>query len=181
MVQRSFQLEPCSASMHCQLLLSFSTGLAESDAGESKNKPHLHTNLGLSAVIWTADCDATDVPAFVMTLPLMATLPCAIQDWMTLRLCSGYCSRHTSSSLLFFGACKPWMEQMVVQTSMSVHTSFRRARSLDMYTVCSLNPSSEWQGSSDTIRTLGAAGSASRSSSCSMTPKTLDAPVSAET
>lgn len=40
----------------------------------------------------------------MMILPLMATFPCEIHDWITFRLCSGYCSRQASSSRLFF-AC----------------------------------------------------------------------------
>ena len=70
----------------------------------TKTEHHLHTNFGASAVMSTVEVEATGVPALVITLPLMATLPCAIQDWMTLRLCSGYCSKQTSSSLLFLGA-----------------------------------------------------------------------------
>ena len=62
---------------------------------------YLQTYLGISAVIWICAPAAMGEPAFVMTLPPIATFPCAIQDWMTFLLCSGYCSRHASSSRLF--------------------------------------------------------------------------------
>ena len=78
-------------------------------------EPHLHTNFGTTALIWTAAPGCTGVPAFVTTRPSTWTLPWTIHDWMTFRASAGRSSRHTSSSrrrlpLLTAGAaaCKPF-------------------------------------------------------------------------
>mmetsp|Transcript_34018 Transcript_34018/g.85635 ORF Transcript_34018/g.85635 Transcript_34018/m.85635 type:complete len:299 (+) Transcript_34018:239-1135(+) len=73
------------------------TSISNSVSAFSSLRPPRHTNLGLSAIMAILTEDLTRVPALVMGCPSTSTLPCAIQDCTTVRLCSGWRSMVSSS------------------------------------------------------------------------------------
>ena len=71
--------------------------MSNSSRALSSFKPPRHTNLGCSAMMSTLTVGLTLVPALVIGWPSTSTFPWAIQDWTTVRLCSGWRSMVSSS------------------------------------------------------------------------------------
>mmetsp|Transcript_9803 Transcript_9803/g.18406 ORF Transcript_9803/g.18406 Transcript_9803/m.18406 type:complete len:239 (-) Transcript_9803:170-886(-) len=78
------------------------TSTLNSSSAASIFSPALHTYLGTSARISMLAVGRTWAPLLNTGSPSTLTLPCAIQDWMTLRLYSGLLSTQSSSRRCFF-------------------------------------------------------------------------------